>query len=447
MNPNRISSKPRTDVEPVEHKSQTVHSNFENFNWNQANPWLSTNPEFEYILTKYRQNEAFYWLWRCPNRSAPVIVHFSGGPGRSSLVKAFGGYNPLSIDSQKKCFYKNRNSVSHHYNLLYIEAPIGAGFSRTTSKTYDRTFVDLHNTIGEIFSYQLKKYPDWRSSLFFFNGEGFCGLSIPAAVWHLYATFGLRVRGVILENPIMHPDQHRDSKFKLNALTKKKDFWKSSCHKGICSCCVRTGGCCYRAGIIERTCAEEWSFWPWNWRGISTTEKDKATGQNVHLLKCNPYNISEENCYKENCNQNQLEIESLQKSRKFHEHVKARKIYGSDSGSKFMNILEKDHRFNSVNLCGFQAQENVYMTILTGDGDYLCPYEAVEYSVGMWDCKEISGQMNAVWKEKADKVRVKEWKNLKWVRKEDVGGLMWADDREWWAKIIVELVDQQVNEI
>ena len=78
------------------------------------------------------------------------MVQFIGGPGRCVLIKAFGGFNPLSVDLETMSFKKNENPITKKVNLLYIESPVGAGFSVTTIQTSARSFVEMAETVTEI---------------------------------------------------------------------------------------------------------------------------------------------------------------------------------------------------------------------------------------------------------------------------------------------------------
>ena len=167
------------------------------FRLSKSDPFLGQNVEFNYIPLSKPLSFGFYWLWKSTLYQAPIIVHFIGGPGRCVLNKAFGGYNPLHIDSKRSCLKVNPNSAISKYNLLYIESPIGSGYSKTTSKSQIKDYSALVESIEEVFVYLRLKHPRSKNLDVYCIGDGFCGLQLPAIAWHLKVKMALNVQGII----------------------------------------------------------------------------------------------------------------------------------------------------------------------------------------------------------------------------------------------------------
>ena len=61
--------------------------------------------------------------------SAPVTVWFNGGPGCSSLEGLFTENGPYSMDPMSGKLTRNHFSWTRRSNMLYVEQPVGVGFS------------------------------------------------------------------------------------------------------------------------------------------------------------------------------------------------------------------------------------------------------------------------------------------------------------------------------
>jgi len=76
----------------------------------------------------------FYWLFRSRQdpSTAPLVMWLSGGPGCSSELALFFENGPFSLrdDLSLKFNPYSWNNVS---NLLYVDNPIGTGFSECSS--------------------------------------------------------------------------------------------------------------------------------------------------------------------------------------------------------------------------------------------------------------------------------------------------------------------------
>lgn len=70
-----------------------------------------------------------------------------------------------------------------------------------------RSYNELAMGIEDVVRDLLSKYPEWSEKEWWFNGEGWCGLEIPAVAWHLKSMLSLKIKGIILENPILLPIQ------------------------------------------------------------------------------------------------------------------------------------------------------------------------------------------------------------------------------------------------
>ncbi|UPK89244.1 hypothetical protein LCI18_000179 [Fusarium solani-melongenae] len=62
------------------------------------------------------------------SKHAPVIIFLNGGPGISSIYRVFDGSGPCNIDWQGN-IGPNHHSLNEYAHVLYVDQPVGAGFS------------------------------------------------------------------------------------------------------------------------------------------------------------------------------------------------------------------------------------------------------------------------------------------------------------------------------
>lgn len=83
-----------------------------------------------------------YFEARNDAENAPLVIYLAGGPGESSIFTAMnseGGPCYVNLDGNSTTL--NPWSLNNHANMLYIDQPVGAGFSYTAlvNATYNVT--------------------------------------------------------------------------------------------------------------------------------------------------------------------------------------------------------------------------------------------------------------------------------------------------------------------
>jgi vitellogenic carboxypeptidase-like protein len=110
--------------------------------------------------------------------TAPVLLWLQGGPGGSSLFGLFNENGPLQVTSDLEVIKRNTSwSLTHH--IIYIDNPVGTGFS-FTKKCYasnqDQVGTDLYMAMLQFFV----MFPALRSHDFYVTGESYAGKYVPA---------------------------------------------------------------------------------------------------------------------------------------------------------------------------------------------------------------------------------------------------------------------------
>ncbi|RSL44869.1 hypothetical protein CEP53_011032 [Fusarium sp. AF-6] len=72
----------------------------------------------------------FFWFFEARHRpqEAPVVLYLNGGPGISSVYRVFDGSGPCLI-GWEGTISSNPHSLNEYANVLYVDQPVGAGFS------------------------------------------------------------------------------------------------------------------------------------------------------------------------------------------------------------------------------------------------------------------------------------------------------------------------------
>ncbi|KAG6831447.1 hypothetical protein H0H87_005119 [Tephrocybe sp. NHM501043] len=73
------------------------------------------------------------WFWFFASRknpdTAPLALWFNGGPGSSSMIGLFQEHGPCRITNDSSTVTLNPYSWNNEANVLYIDQPVGVGFS------------------------------------------------------------------------------------------------------------------------------------------------------------------------------------------------------------------------------------------------------------------------------------------------------------------------------
>ena len=113
-------------------------------------------------IDKETESNIFYWLFETRNNTQlnkPLVIWLNSSPGSSSVVGIFNEIGPFSYNFEGKepILFFSKSSWLNEVNLLFLDQPIGTGFSYG----YKRVTSDLE--IANHFYIFIQKFMDMHS--------------------------------------------------------------------------------------------------------------------------------------------------------------------------------------------------------------------------------------------------------------------------------------------
>ncbi|CAF1399745.1 unnamed protein product [Rotaria sp. Silwood1] len=109
-----------------------------------------------------------------------------GGPGETSLFGLFNEHGPIQINTDGSL---SERSITWNslYNLLYIDNPVGTGYSFTSNdqgyaRSQDDVARDLYSALTQFFQI----YTDYVSNSFYVTGESYAGKYVPSIGYKIH---------------------------------------------------------------------------------------------------------------------------------------------------------------------------------------------------------------------------------------------------------------------
>jgi len=124
----------------------------------------------------------FFWFFPAGNgdANAPVLLWLQGGPGGSSLFGLFVENGPVHVNDQGY-LVPNPGSWNTEFAMLYIDNPVGTGFSFTDQDAgYSTTEVEVGANLYSALSQFFVVFSDYAVNDFYITGESYAGKYVPA---------------------------------------------------------------------------------------------------------------------------------------------------------------------------------------------------------------------------------------------------------------------------
>lgn len=127
------------------------------------------------------KSDIFYWLFESRHNpsTAPLVIWLTGGPGCSSELALFTENGPYWIQDDLN-LTRNEHSWNNNSNLLFVDQPVGTGFSKSALKDYTYTEKQIAGDFYLFLENFLTQFPQFIERPIFITGESYAGHYIPA---------------------------------------------------------------------------------------------------------------------------------------------------------------------------------------------------------------------------------------------------------------------------
>ncbi|XP_047950431.1 serine carboxypeptidase II-2-like isoform X2 [Salvia hispanica] len=128
--------------------------------------------------------ELFYWFFEAEEdpSSKPVVLWLNGGPGCSSIAYGLAEeIGPLHIEKDGKTLYLNHYSWNKVANILFVDSPVGVGFSYSNTSSDLLSNGDKRTAADNLKFIEkwLERFPQYKGRDLYLTGESYAGHYVP----------------------------------------------------------------------------------------------------------------------------------------------------------------------------------------------------------------------------------------------------------------------------
>ncbi|KAJ8729195.1 hypothetical protein PYW08_000776 [Mythimna loreyi] len=170
-----------------------------------------------FTVNEKLNSNLFFWYFPAENYrpDTPWILWLQGGPGSTSLAGLFDEIGPFEFSDNK--LKLRQSSWSKDHSLLFIDNPVGAGYSFTDSP---EGFVQDMATCSSHLYNALRQFrlvfPEVSKAPLFIAGESYAGRYLPALGVKILeqdrdiGILDVNLQGIIMGNPVLSRDSIAD---------------------------------------------------------------------------------------------------------------------------------------------------------------------------------------------------------------------------------------------
>ncbi|XP_036438855.1 probable serine carboxypeptidase CPVL [Colossoma macropomum] len=164
-------------------------------------------------VNKTYNSNLFFWFFPAQFRpeTAPVLLWLQGGPGGTSMFGLFVEHGPYVVYQNLTLGYRQVPWTSR-YSVLYIDNPVGTGWSFTDddkgfATNQDDVGRDLYNALIQFF----QLFSEYQSNEFYATGESYAGKYVPAIGYYIHknnpsAKVKINFKGVAIGDGLCDPE-------------------------------------------------------------------------------------------------------------------------------------------------------------------------------------------------------------------------------------------------
>jgi vitellogenic carboxypeptidase-like protein len=140
-----------------------------------------------YLTVDEKHNSnLFFWFFeaKMDAAKAPVVLWLQGGPGASSMFGLFTENGPFWLKTATK-LSPRKYSWHLNHNLIYIDNPVGTGFS-FTDDGYSKNEKEVGHNLYEGLKQFFTLFEELQPNDFFVTGESYAGKYVPAVSYTIH---------------------------------------------------------------------------------------------------------------------------------------------------------------------------------------------------------------------------------------------------------------------
>jgi len=146
-----------------------------------------------FVTQKETNNSMFFWFFEAQEpkvANPPLLIWLQGGPGGSSMFALFSEMGPYELVQDGKAYAARRRETTWNkeYSMLFIDNPVGAGFSFTTTDagyctdTKECVSRNLYSLLQQFYTV----FPEQLKSPLYVTGESYGGHYVPGISYYIH---------------------------------------------------------------------------------------------------------------------------------------------------------------------------------------------------------------------------------------------------------------------
>ncbi|CAF4081806.1 unnamed protein product [Adineta steineri] len=161
------------------------------------------------LLPVNPQHNGSLFFWHFEKKYASdklrTVIWLNGGPGCSSSIGAWMEIGPFRFQDENTMI-ENDGSWHLYTNLLFVDQPVGTGFSTIDTDSFIRELDEMANQFLSFLDQYIKVFPELLENDIYLAGESFAGQYIPyIAKAILEQRSALKLRGLLIGNGLIDP--------------------------------------------------------------------------------------------------------------------------------------------------------------------------------------------------------------------------------------------------
>ena len=116
-------------------------------------------------MTPEQNGNLFFWHFQNQHiaNKQRTLIWLNGGPGCSSEDGALMEIGPYRVTEDEKTLVYNNGSWSEFANLLFVDNPVGTGFSYVNTDSYVRELIDMADQFVTFLEKYFEIFPEYEN--------------------------------------------------------------------------------------------------------------------------------------------------------------------------------------------------------------------------------------------------------------------------------------------